>query len=307
MSRNPKNAQSLPMMLALLLVSVASVARSGAEEITLIDGQKMTGVIVGFDDGMFKVETEFGFALVRKDKVKSITFTPGTVHRGEAPKAVVPAALPAPAPTVPSPPAQLKVPPAPVAAEAKPAPALRPPPPPPPPPVSRPIDQPLPKEIVGRVDGTTYVNETFQFSFYKPPGWKIHEDAPRETGRAIVAVGTADEQTVLFVDRQVWSGEPDLKSDATEANLRATYQKYRKTLETASQLGGRPAVRKEFEGELDGALWRGVAVRVAQGKMVFGVIGLTSAETLQFHEAVINKIINSFHFLSSASPTPASR
>ncbi len=286
--------------LALFLVSAASICL-GAEEITLIDGQKLTGTIVGFDDGMFKVETEFGFALIRRDKVKSIAFGPGDSNRTQAPKDSAPAAGTAPSPQALDPPAPQPAPKPvvsnpPVAAEAKPA-------PPPPPPVSRPMDQPLPREIRERLEGTTYINETFQFSFYKPPGWRIHENAARETGRAIVAIGPEDEHTILFVDRQVWSGEPNLKSDATEINLRETYKNYRKTSETAAQIDGRPAVRKEFEGELDGALWRGVAVRVTQDKTVFGVIGLTSAETLQFYEAVLNKIINSFRFRAASGPS----
>lgn len=296
-----KSLRVLPSLVAISLALAAVVSPGKAEDITLHDGTKLTGAIVGFDDGMFKVETEFGFALIRKDKVKSIAFGPGNSPRT---KDAAPVAAPAPSPQTlePSTPQTAPKPVVtnpPVAAEAKPA---LPPPPPPPPPVSRPIDQPLPKEIRERLEGTTYINETFQFSFYKPPGWRIHENTARETGRAIVAIGPEDEHTILFVDRQVWSGEPNLKSDATETNLRETYQNYRKTSETAARVDGRPAVRKEFEGELDGALWRGVAVRVAQDKIVFGVIGLTSAETLQFHEAVLNKIINSFRF-RAGTPT----
>jgi len=35
---------------------------------------------------------------------------------------------------------------------------------------------------------------------------------------------------------------------------------------------------------------------VARDNTVFGLIGLTSAETFQFQQAVLNKIINSFRF-----------
>jgi hypothetical protein len=269
------------------------VTPAAAEEFTLQDGQRITGTVVGFENGMFKVETEFGFALVRKDKVKSISFASssgtGATGRKEA-AAGASAAPPAPKPASSPPPTVTTA-----------SPAL------PPPPVSRPLDQPLPTEIRERLEGTTYINETFRFTFFKPPGWKVHEDTARETGRAIVAISPEDEHTLLFVDRQVWSGEPNLKSDATEANLRRTYQNYRPTSEAATQLDGRPAMRREFEGELDGAVWRGVAVRIAEGSTVFGLIGLTSAETLEFHQAVLNKIINSFRFLSPASAASASQ
>jgi hypothetical protein len=283
-------------LIAAWLVTTFSwmVPPAAAEEFTLQDGQKITGTVVGFENGMFKVETEFGFALVRKDRVKSISFTSGASD-AEGRKASTAAIGPASA----APATQPAASPAPAVTAAKPAPA--------PPPVSRPLDQPLPTEIRERLEGMTYINETFHFSFFKPPGWKVHENTARETGRAIVAISPEDEHTLLFVDRQVWSGPPNLKSDATEANLRRTYQNYRTTSEAPTQLDGRAAIRREFEGELDGAVWRGVAVRIAEGNTVFGLIGLTSAETLEFHQAVLNKIINSFRFLSPGSATSANR
>ena len=70
----------LPSAVAALMFLIAlgaSPSAGQAEEITLENGQKVTGEIVGFENGMFKVETEYGFALVRKDKVKSISFAPG--------------------------------------------------------------------------------------------------------------------------------------------------------------------------------------------------------------------------------------
>jgi hypothetical protein len=140
---------------------------------------------------------------------------------------------------------------------------------------------------------------------FKPPGWRIYEGVARETGSGITAVGTEDEQTLLIVDRQVWSGTPDLKNDRVEARLRSTYQDYQKLSEEPAQRDGHPAIRRAFKGVLDGAEWHGIAVHVAYGNTVFGIIGLTSAETFQFQQAVLNKIINSFHFLSPASQPAA--
>ena len=281
-----------------------------AEEITLHNGQKIVGTIVGFENDMFRVETEFGFALIRKDRVRSISFglssskeagqkpgerknpppapksAPGVVEKatGSSLDATKPEAENAPA-TVAS------------SMSASPATAPAPAKAPPPPPVSRPLDQPLPTPIQERVEGNSYINDTFHFAMYKPPGWKIHEEALRETGRAIVALGPEDEQTLLIVDRQVWSGPPELKNDATEANLRQTYQDYQAVAESPAKLDGRPAVRHDFTGLMDGVEWHGVSVRVAEGNTVFGIIGLTSAETFQFQQALLNKIISSFRFL----------
>src|SRR5579872_5697988 len=43
-----------------------------ADEIRLKDGKKLHGVIVAYEDNMFKVKTDFGFVLVEKDKIASI-------------------------------------------------------------------------------------------------------------------------------------------------------------------------------------------------------------------------------------------
>ncbi len=52
----------------LLLAASAALA----DEIRLKDGTKIIGTIVGFEDNSFKVETSYGFALVRKDKIAAI-------------------------------------------------------------------------------------------------------------------------------------------------------------------------------------------------------------------------------------------
>jgi hypothetical protein len=56
----------------------------GADEIRLKDGKKLYGVIVAFEDNMFKVKTDFGFVLVEKDKIASIV--PSTPSGGASEK-----------------------------------------------------------------------------------------------------------------------------------------------------------------------------------------------------------------------------
>ena len=56
--------------LALAFCGVALPAR--ADEIRLKSGRTLHGVIVGYEDDMFKVKTDDGFELVRKDKIESI-------------------------------------------------------------------------------------------------------------------------------------------------------------------------------------------------------------------------------------------
>jgi hypothetical protein len=58
---------------ALAVLQLVAAAR--ADEIKLKDGSKITGTIVGFEDNSFKVKTSYGFAVVQKDQVVSITVT----------------------------------------------------------------------------------------------------------------------------------------------------------------------------------------------------------------------------------------
>jgi hypothetical protein len=55
---------------ALALAGLALSTR--ADEIRLKDGKKLYGVIVAYEDKMFKVKTDFGYVLVEKDKIASI-------------------------------------------------------------------------------------------------------------------------------------------------------------------------------------------------------------------------------------------
>jgi hypothetical protein len=75
------SAVALPVVLAVVQCGVASSAR--ADEIRLKDGKKLYGVIVSYEDNMFKVKTDFGYVLVEKDKIASIV--PST-PAGETPK-----------------------------------------------------------------------------------------------------------------------------------------------------------------------------------------------------------------------------
>lgn len=54
------------------LVMCALAAPVPADEIRLKDGKKLYGVIVAYEDNMFKIKTDFGYVLVEKDKIASI-------------------------------------------------------------------------------------------------------------------------------------------------------------------------------------------------------------------------------------------
>jgi hypothetical protein len=61
-----------------------------ADDIKLKDGTRISGTIVGFEENSFKVQTSFGFAIVQKDQVVSISISPAA--KSSADKSPDPAA-----------------------------------------------------------------------------------------------------------------------------------------------------------------------------------------------------------------------
>jgi hypothetical protein len=67
----PKMRGSL-CVAALAAALCVPAASTRADEIRLKDGKKLYGVIVAYEDNMFKVKTDYGYVLVEKDKIASI-------------------------------------------------------------------------------------------------------------------------------------------------------------------------------------------------------------------------------------------
>jgi hypothetical protein len=62
-----------PFLFAMLVLTFSATGVSArADEIRLKSGRKLYGVIVAYEDDMFKVKTDDGYELVRKDKIESI-------------------------------------------------------------------------------------------------------------------------------------------------------------------------------------------------------------------------------------------
>ena len=92
-----RGTASVAGLAALALLLLAAFAR--ADEIKLKDGSKITGTIVGFEDNSFKVKTSYGFAVVQKDQVVSITVTdPAKKPESDSAKKPDPPAVKKPAP-----------------------------------------------------------------------------------------------------------------------------------------------------------------------------------------------------------------
>src|SRR5690349_20843496 len=59
----------------LCTLCLSIVLPASADEIRLKDGKKLYGVIVAYEENMFKVKTDFGYVMVEKDKIASIVPT----------------------------------------------------------------------------------------------------------------------------------------------------------------------------------------------------------------------------------------
>ncbi len=310
-------------LLTILLVA----ALAAADEIRLKDGTKIIGTIVGFDDGSFKVQTSYGFAMVRKDKIAAIipsevkpeakkdtADTRKPVITAE-PRAAQPAAKPAPVeaksvsatvepprapekafPAAAQPPAVKPAPPAPTAAAkaaSAPAKAAVAPPQPAPAPVPS-APPPIRDEVLGNV----YINHTYGFSIYKPPSWHTIEGAQKALPAAVAAMGTSDETTLFIIGRESLKESLEAHAATTERQLREVYENYRRISEQRARVAGLPALERRYRGTADGHDWSGVVLSVARGNEIFTILGMTYADSdlIQIQENVIAKTIASLEF-----------
>src|SRR5882762_8646659 len=71
---------------SVCILAVAALPACG-DEIRLKDGKKLYGVIVAYEENMFKVKTDFGYVLVEKDKIASIIPAAPTASEAQPAKA----------------------------------------------------------------------------------------------------------------------------------------------------------------------------------------------------------------------------
>jgi hypothetical protein len=269
---------------------------------------------------MFKVKTDFGYVLVEKDKIASIVPNVTAAHNAaetEPPTADKPASAKAAAVSAPEAVPEKKtisftgpttpiVPPTKAtngAASIGNPPALKPTAKPP---VATLVttDQPTkPKEIELQVNretlqGNTYINYTHGFQMYKPPSWKLLDDAGKEIPNAIVAMGTANESTLMVVGTEKTKGSLDVTAADVEKRLRETYGNYRRISQRKTVAGGFPAVEIHYRGLADEHDWSGTLLVVSRGDDVFSVLGMTYSDSdlIQIQENVIGRAISSLEF-----------
>ncbi|MBI3670197.1 MAG: hypothetical protein HY237_10505 [Acidobacteria bacterium] len=297
----------------LALLSFAATA--AADEIRLKDGTKIIGTIVGFQDGKFTVQTSYGFALVRKDRIEAIIPSESEAEPKTEPKPAAkkdaeagkPATQSAAASAAPAPKREIAPPPTRVAAARAPKKETPPPAAPAVIPASQPVSMlaapapvatPPPPVIHEEVRGNLYINHTYGFRMYKPPGWHVIEGAQKTLPTAIVAMGTGDETTLLVIGRERMKDSLEAQAAATERQLREIYQNYRRLSEQRSKIAGLAALERRYRGTVDGHDWSGVVLSLARGNEVFTILGMTYADSdlIQIQENVIAKAIASLEF-----------
>ena len=276
-----------------------------ADDIKLKDGSKISGSIVGFDDNSFKVQTSYGFALVRKDQVVSITVSnpvnPGAnKFDADAPVAAEnanpskaassakgKASTPAASDISNEEPKTLASATPESSASIKPAAPAAPPPAP----------AALPP-IREKVDGSTYINETYRFRMYKPPDWQVIEGARTIMPGAITAMGTDDQTTYLLIGEAPAGKSIASDIDATDQRLRSVMDNFRPLGESRMNVSGIQAVERRFRGSVDQKDWSGTVVFVPHGGELYTIFGMTIAENdlVQIQENVIARTIASMQF-----------
>jgi hypothetical protein len=309
----------LAALLALFTLGILA-APGRADEIRLKDGKKLYGVIVAYEDNMFKVKTDYGYVLVEKDKIAEII--PSTPAATAAPKKPAADASPKAEPAVTkskeppasnanakssapiisnlavrpeipvssnkpdSPPPAIKTP----NAVPKTAPAATAPPPPPPkeePPINR-----------EEIQGNLYINHEFGFRIFKAPSWQLIDGAGQTLPNAIVAMGTSNESTLLVVAREKIKMPLDTAAKTVEERLHDVYENYRLLSERKTVVGGQAAIEYRYRGVADGHDWSGTLAVVARGGEIFTVLGMTFADTdlIQIQENVIARAIANLDF-----------
>jgi hypothetical protein len=284
---------------ALVVALCATAAAARADEIRLKDGKKLYGVIVAYEDNMFKVKTDFGYVLVEKDKIASIIpTTPASAKSVESatgkrektsPKITNAAVKPsAPANTT-----TKAVAPNIAASASAPASTLT---------VSaaQPAapKAPEPPAMSENIQGNLYTNYTHGFKMYKAPSWDLLEDARQALPNAIVAMGTQNESTLLVIGQEKTKEPLDPAAATVEKRLSDIYDNYRRISQRKTTVGGLPAVEYHYRGEADGHDWSGTVAVIERGPEIFTVLGMTYADDdlIQIQENVISRAIASLDF-----------
>jgi len=126
-----------------------------------------------------------------------------------------------------------------------------------------------PAPIRESIQGTLYTNQTYNFQFYRPPGWELLPEARKAMPNAITAMGTSDETALFIVGREALKDSLDAQASNAQKALQKIYENYRQISSTKRTVAGLPAVEWRFRGVADGHDWSVTALAIARGTDVF--------------------------------------
>jgi hypothetical protein len=303
---------------AALVVALCATANAAlADEIRLKDGKKLYGVIVAYEDNMFKVKTDYGYVLVEKDKIASIVpstpvnETPKSdktpVAKKDSGRNVEPKAEPAVASSTEGATSATNAsaksaegkreeaarkitntavkPEVPVASKTNAvAPKLTTLAAAPDSSLVASAAQPVaPKEpeppaIREDIQGNLYTNYTHGFKMYKAPSWALIEEARKSLPNAIVALGTYNQTTLMVIGQEQSKAALETAAATIEKRVSDIYDNYRRISQRKTVVGGLPAVEYHYRGLADGHDWSGTLVVISRGADVLTVLGMTYAD-----------------------------
>jgi hypothetical protein len=168
--------------------------------------------------------------------------------------------------------------------------------------------EPEPPFVREYVEGNRYLNQTFGFEMYRPPGWEMIGDAEDAFPGAIAALGATDETAAVIVSRERISeaatraGDPlDAQATVTDRNLRRLYENYRVQSSSRTTVAGEPAVEQRANGVADGRDWSVRVITFGRGGDIFTILAMTSANSdlIQIRQNVLAKMIASLRFNSA--------
>ncbi|HEY8715829.1 MAG TPA: hypothetical protein VIM00_10650, partial [Candidatus Acidoferrum sp.] len=163
------------------------------------------------------------------------------------------------------------------------------------PPAPKVAEPPVNREAV---EGNSYINYTYGFRMYKAPSWRVIDDARQTIPNAVVAMGTADESTLMVVAEEKSKKALEPSAADVESRLRDTYGNYRRISQRKTVAGGFPAVEIRYRGIADDHDWSGTLVVVARSSDTLSILGMTysMSDLIQIQENVIARAIASLEF-----------
>jgi len=310
------------LILALVLLFVVAAR---ADEFHLKDGSTIVGVIVGYQGNSFRVKTSYGFALVDRDSIASITVSKPKAADKKAAKSSVPEkAKPAESASSPagtsknghavaakrdepakhtqdakSEGANATAPQQTSNAGTKPAtqtanqqsaaPSANP---------AAAAETPAPIPVREEVQGNLYINDTYGFRIYKPPDWDVIEGARAALPGAVVAMGTSDQTTYLIIGLEPSSGTLQTHVASTNERLSNMFDNYRPLAARQTIVAGLHGIEYQFQGMANDQQWSGTVMLLSRGDSFFTIFGVTSANTdlVQIQQNVISRTIASLQF-----------